>query len=341
MLQRLGICLGLAAVLGGCSTEQAEVAELSGPTMGTAYRVQLSPSPDRRELAILQLRIDEHLRLINAVFSTYLDDSAITRFNRTTSTEWQDAPADLVELIRRAERISRKTEGRYDITVGPLVRAWGFGRDGGNDTPPSRASIAAVKPTIGFRKLTWQSEPPMLRKQVSGLEIDLSSIAKGWAVDQVGMLLEAQGFTDYLVDIGGETLARGHKSNGEPWRIAVERPGQVRSAQGAMEAVDIALATSGDYRNFFEHDGRRYSHTIDPLTGQSVRHRLASVTVLADTVTDADAWATALLVLGDEAGPRMAEKEQIAALFLLRDGEDFLEKTSSEFDRLVEWTRLQ
>lgn len=341
MWQRLGVCLALATALTGCSTEPADVAELSGPTMGTAYRVQLSPSPDRRQLAIVQLRIDEQLRQTNAVFSTYIDDSAITRFNRSTSTDWQDAPHELVELVSRAETISRKTDGRYDITIGPLVRAWGFGPDEVESAPPSNASIEALKPAIGFRKLAWQSDPPMLKKEVPGLEIDLSSIAKGWAVDQVSKVLEAQGIADYLVDIGGETLARGHKSNGEPWRIAVERPGHLRSAQGAMDAFDIALATSGDYRNFFEHEGRRYSHAIDPLTGQSVRHRLASVTVLADTVSDADAWATALLVLGDEAGPRIAEEERIAALFLLRDGEGFLEQTSTEFDQRVEWTRLQ
>lgn len=341
MRQRLAVCLALAAVLAGCSTEPADVAELSGPTMGTAYRVQLSPSPDRRQQAILQLRIDEQLRQTSAVFSTYLDNSAISRFNSSASTDWQDVPLELVELVRRAETVSRKTDGRYDITVGPLVRVWGFGPDDADSTPPPKESIEALKPAIGFRKLAWQTEPPRLKKDVSDLEIDLSSIAKGWAVDQVGSVLEAQGIEDFLVDIGGETLARGHKSNGEPWRIAVERPGDVRSAQGAMDAIDIALATSGDYRNFFEHEGRRYSHTIDPLTGQSVRHRLASVTVLADTVTDADAWATALLVLGDEAGPRVAEAQQIAALFLLRDGDGFLEQTSAEFDRRVEWTRLQ
>ena len=181
----------------------------------------------------------------------------------------------------------------------------------------------------------------MLKKQIAGLEIDLSSIAKGWAVDEIGTLLEAQGFDSFLVDIGGETLARGHKASGQPWRVAIERPASDRTAQGVMTALDVAVATSGDYRNFFEHEGRRYSHTIDPSTGQSVRHRLASVTVLADTGTEADAWATALMALGDAAGILLAEQNDIAALFIVREDDGFTEHATAAFSSRVEWDSLQ
>jgi thiamine biosynthesis lipoprotein len=332
---------GLVVLLAGCSPAPSPVAELTGPTMGTAYRVQLSPPPDGPTLTMLQLRIDERLRQVNRVFSTYLEDSAISRFNRSTSTEWQPAPEELVELVRRAAGISAQTGGRFDITVAPLVRAWGFGSDGARDTPPAAETIDALLREVGYTRLSWRTDPPMLRKQVPGLEIDLSSIAKGWAVDQVGALLEAQGFTSYLVDIGGETLARGGKAGGESWRIAIERPGRQRTAQGSFAATDIAVATSGDYRNYFEHDGRRYSHTIDPLSGQAVRHRLASVTVLAADCTAADAWATALMVLGETEAPALAERLSLAALFIIRADDGLSERATPDFTRDVAWQRLQ
>jgi thiamine biosynthesis lipoprotein len=308
--------------------------------MGTAYRVQLSPPPDGPTLTMLQLRIDERLRQINSVFSTYLEDSAITRFNRSTSTQWQTVPEELVDLVRRAAAISTQTGGRYDITVEPLVRAWGFGSDAERDTPPAAATIDALLREVGYTRLSWRTEPPMLRKAVPGLEIDLSSIAKGWAVDQVGALLEAQGFSSYLVDIGGETLARGGKSGGEPWRIAIERPGRRRAPQGSFAATDIAVATSGDYRNYFEHDGRRYSHTIDPLTGRAVRHRLASVTVIAADCTEADAWATALMVLGETEAPALAERLDLAALFIIRTDDGLGEHATPAFTDKVAWRHL-
>jgi thiamine biosynthesis lipoprotein len=175
---------------------------------------------------------------------------------------------------------------------------------------------------------------------VPGLEIDLSSIAKGWAVDQLGALLEAQGFTSYLVDIGGETLARGSRAGGESWRIAIERPGRQRTPQGSFAAIDIAVATSGDYRNYFEDDGRRYSHTIDPLSGRAVRHRLASVTVLAADCTEADAWATALMVLGETEAPALAERLGLAALFIIRTDDGLAEQATPAFTRQVAWRSL-
>jgi thiamine biosynthesis lipoprotein len=226
----------------------------------------------------------------------------------------------LVELVRQAAIISGRTNGAYDVTVGPLVNLWGFGRSGRRDAPPSSDEIEALLPRIGYDKLEAQTQPPALRKAAADLEVDLSSIAKGWGVDQLADLLEREGIRNYLVEIGGELRAAGSKSPGQPWRIAVERPiaGQ-RSVQRVVNLTDVAMATSGDYRNFFEQGGQRYSHTIDPRSGLTVQHRLASVTVFASTCAEADGWATALMALGDRLAPAVADRHGIEALFIVRD----------------------
>lgn len=328
----------LALMASACSAPAPPVAELKGPTMGTRYSVRLSPAPDDDTLTRLQLRIDERLRMISAQMSTYLKDSDLMRFNRSTSTDWQSVPPELIEMVRRAARVSDRTHGRYDITIGPLVNLWGFGNAGDRDRPPAESEIDDTLSVIGYRKLEWRNEPPALRKRHAGLEIDLSSIAKGWAVDEVGALLGRQGIQDFLVEIGGETLARGTKADGSAWRIAIERPDDARRiVQGGLAVRDLAIATSGDYRNFFEHEGQRFTHTIDPQTGRPIRHRLASVTVLADNCADADAWATAMMALGEVDGPPLADELGLAALFIVRDGDSLREQTTKAFRDLGIW----
>jgi thiamine biosynthesis lipoprotein len=335
---------GLIAVVGlvgllvsGCSNEMAPVAELTGPTMGTVYHVQIAPPPEEAALSMLQLRIDERLREIDAWFSTYRDDSDLSGFNRSDTTDWQPVPAELVELVRRAEGVSELTDGRYDVTVGPLVDAWGFGSAGSRTRPPDATTLAALLPRVGYQRLDWRASPPALRKGHPELHVDLSSIAKGWAVDQIDRLLHGQGLANYLVEIGGEALARGERHDQRPWRIGITRPDRPAEALGGFPLRDLAVATSGDYENFFEYAGERFSHTIDPVSGQAVAHRLASVTVVADNGTDADAWATALLALGERDGPATAERLGIAALFLIRDGEVLREHFSPAFASRVAW----
>ena len=309
--------------------------------MGTGYSVQLSPPPEEKTLATLQQAIDQRLQAINAMMSTYLDDSDLMRFNRSRSTDWQPVPAEIVALVRRAEEISIATEGYYDVTAGPLVNLWGFGNQEARETPPAVSDIADVLQQIGHEKLLWRAHPPRLRKLHPGIEIDLSSIAKGWAVDELGELIQRQGLKNFLIDIGGETLARGRKANGEAWQIAVERPDQGRrTAQGTLLANDVAIATSGDYRNFFAFNDQRYSHTIDPFTGQTIRHRLASVTIVAENTTDADAWATALMALGEDKGRAVAEKHNVAALFIVRHNGQLVEKMSSALRTKDLWKSL-
>ena len=228
--------------------------------------------------------------------------------------------------------ISEFSAGRYDITVGPLVDLWGFGSQGVPESSPTAAEVADTLARVGYQRLQVRAEPPALKKSVAGLEIDLSSIAKGWAVDQLAALVEEFGVRDYLVEIGGELRARGVKPSGETWRIAVEKP--LRDGRALQRVIDLrnyAMATSGDYRNYYQEGDRYYSHTIDPLRGYPVQHRLASVTVVADTCAEADGWATALLALGEHDGPRLAVKLGLKSLFLVRTPEGFVEQASPAF----------
>ncbi len=302
--------------------------------MGTHYSVVLAPPPDAATRDSLAALIAQRLEQINGEMSTYREDSSLSRFNRSTSTDWQAVPAALSDLVARANAISAQTEGAYDITVGPLVELWGFGASGRRDTPPPAAQIAARLAAVGFDKLEVRTQPPALRKRIPGLQVDLSSIAKGWAVDEIAALLDAHDIRGYLVEIGGDLVVRGDKGGGRPWRVAIERPlADRRAVQRIVALRDVAVATSGDYRNFFASGGQHYTHTIDPRTGHSVQHTLAAVTVFAGRAADADAWATALLALGDRDGPATAERAGIRALFVVRDAGGLREIRSSALQR--------
>jgi thiamine biosynthesis lipoprotein len=265
--------------------------------------------------------------------STYRNDSELTQFNRYLGADWFAVSAETVAVVAEAQRLAELSEGAFDVTVGPLVNLWGFGPDPRLATIPPADELAAARERVGYGMLEYRRDPPALRKARPDLYVDLSSIAKGFAVDQVATAIEKLGATDYLVEVGGELRTRGLSSRGEPWRVAIERPipGQ-RSVERVIEPGDSALATSGDYRNYFELDGRRFSHTIDPATGQPIDHDLASVTVLHPSATVADGLATALLVQGAERGLLLCEKHAIAALMIVRAGDGFQERTSSAFD---------
>ncbi|MCP5301334.1 MAG: FAD:protein FMN transferase [Chromatiaceae bacterium] len=315
--------------LGGCEQPAPAIAELQGTTMGTTYSVKVYPTPAPDVLDRLQRRIEETLTRVNAEMSTYLSDSDLTRFNRNPSTDWQPVPAALAALVAQAGAISRATDGMYDVTIGPLVELWGFGSRGRRDTPPTDAEIAALLERVGYQRVEARLSPPALRKRVGGVAIDLSSIAKGWGVDELTRVLDAEGIASYLVEIGGELRARGDKGGQAPWRVAIERPlAGARAVQHLLALHDESIATSGDYRNFFEAGGQRYAHTIDPHSGHPVRHRLASVSVIAADCATADAWATALMALGDRRGPEVARHLHLDALFVVRDDDGLREMAS-------------
>ncbi len=313
-----------------CS-QDGEVIALSGSTMGTRYTVKLTALPPEVGRDALQGEIDGILARVNRHMSTWDPDSELSRFNASASTDWVTMSEETVRVVGEALEVSRLTDGAFDVTVGPLVDLWGFGPEPRPEAAPSREQVAAARERVGFRRLQLQETGPALRKEHPQLRIDLSAIAKGYAVDQLAEHLERRGVADYMVEIGGEVRARGVHPRGTPWRIGIERPvAGGRSVYRVIQVDGRGLATSGDYRNFIEVDGRRLSHTIDPRTGRPVTHELASVTVMASSSMRADAIATGLLALGPEAAADLAEREKIAALFILRTSEGFREASTPE-----------
>jgi len=341
LLSILSCLLPMLPMLAGCGQgNEQQLLALRGATMGTTYSVQVLEPPAALDRNALAKRIKTRLSDINGLMSTYQPSSELSRFNASSATDWFLVSPELVAVVKAARAVSDASAGAFDITVGPLVNLWGFGPTLSADVLPNAGEIQAARARVGWRQLDVQLQPPALRKARPDLYVDLSAIAKGYAVDQLATLVEAFGIENYLVEIGGELRGRGLNSRGEPWRIAIERPETSKRAMFRVVALhDMGMATSGDYRNFFEVDGEQYSHTIDPATGEPVDHRLASVTVLAAETMQADAWATALLVLGPERGFALAEQLGLAAFFIEHaegapDGEPFITQATAAFNTL-------
>ncbi len=305
----------------GRTPERVEWA-LSGQTMGTTYSVKVVPGAheesEQEQLAAIVQRVVDG---VDQTMSTYIPDSEIENFNRH-GTDPCEASEDMIEVIAEAQRVARLTRGAFDITVGALVNLWGFGPSGAKP-PPDVDTLQGLVAVTGFEQIEVDPETRILRKARSDCRIDLSAIAKGYAVDRVAEALAERGFPRYMVEVGGEVRAHGRKANGEVWRIGIERPDPAgRTVHLALPLADLSLATSGDYRNFVIRDGVRISHTIDPRTGYPISHNLASVSVIHASCMTADALATALEVLGPDEGVALAERHDIPALFLIREDEE-------------------
>jgi thiamine biosynthesis lipoprotein len=323
------VCLTFAACSGGQSGEF----ELAGGTMGTQYSIKL-PDPGAG-LDALKGEVEAAFADVNGMMSTYLPNSEISRFNETSSVDWITVTGAFCLSVEKALEISAETGGAFDITVGPVVNLWGFGPGDIVDTPPSDEAVASAMARVGFDKLHANCSMPALRKDVPGLLLDMSAFGKGFAADRVATLLDRKGYKSYLIEVGGELRLRGRNIRDEKWAIGIELPlTDQRRPHTKVFVTDTALATSGDYRNFFMSEGQRYSHTIDTRTGKPVTHNLASVTVLDPRGYRADALATALLVMGPEEGLAFAEAENLPALFLVREADGFRELTTPAFDRL-------
>lgn len=291
---------------------------VSGPTMGATFTVKVVVD-DLDEAGSRQLaaKVREVVDGVDDAMSTYKPESELSRFNRH-GTEPFEASPELVAVMMEAQVVASLSGGAFDITVGPLVDAWGFG-PGPTAELPSEAELVELMAATGWKKLEVDSEHGLLHKTRAELRCDLSAIAKGYAVDRVASSLDGAGLQDYMVEIGGEVRTRGRNAARRVWRIGVERPDESgREVQLAVPLADAAMATSGDYRNFVERNGSRVSHTIDPRTGRPVIHNLASVSVIAQNCMTADALATALNVLGPKEGWALAEDADFAALFLVR-----------------------
>lgn len=299
--------------------------------MGTAYRVTLPrplPVADGELLSAVRTQLER----VDSLMSTYREDSELSALNRHDSPDAFAISVETFAVLAGANEVSRATSGAFDITVGPLVDAWGFGPSATTE-PPAADVIARLKKTTGWQKLTLDESSQTVRKSSPAVRCDLSAIAKGYAVDRIARAIKDLGCRDYMVDVGGEVRVAGLNANGEPWRIGIERPdGAGRVVHRILQVTDTGVATSGDYRNFRMEDGRRLSHVLDPRVGEPVETGVASATVLHDSTMRADAFATAMLVLGERESIAVAEQEGLAVLLLLRDGQGgFREATSSHF----------
>lgn len=319
--------------LAACGDAPRHLHEFSGATMGTTWSVKTMGLPANSSGEQLHSDIRLLLESVNNQMSTWQTDSHISRFNAAEADSWHQLPPDFFRVLDYSLWLAGETGGAYDPTVGPLVNLWGFGPGGHDARVPSDEELAAVRDNIGYQRLDLDPEGPAAR-QPGELYLDLSSVAKGYAVDKVADFLDARGVDAFLVEIGGELRGQGRKPGQQPWRIAIEQPlRDARKAGKVIALTDLSMATSGDYRNFHEIDGQLYSHTLDPRTGSPVDHGLALVTVLHESCMEADALATALQVMGPEAGQTFAEERELAARFMVREGDGFREITTAAFRR--------
>ena len=331
----LFICVLLCALLtAACSSEnERESLRFAGETMGTTYHVTLVANegqPLRIDSAAIQSAVDAELKQFNQQMSTYIPDSELMLFNAANINKWHSLSQPLYDVLSLSQIISERSGGAFDITVGPLVNLWGFGPDRHEDEVPDAEAINEIRAIMGYQKLELNDERQA--RKAADIKIDLSAIAKGFGVDKVADLIERNGVNNYMVEIGGEIRVGGVNAQGNHWRIAIEQPSL--SQQGAHKIVglsEVGMATSGDYRNYFEKDGKRFSHTINPVTGYPIEHALVSVTVITKTAAEADAWATAINVLGPEKGMEVANREQLAAYMIVKESDGFSDRYSKAF----------
>ncbi|MEP3589965.1 MAG: FAD:protein FMN transferase [Marinobacter sp.] len=325
------------AALAGCSFQEEEkVWEISGGIFGTSYHINVVLPDDNAKLKLLAQGIQSELEQVDNAMSTWKQDSELSRLNhQTDQMEWTVLSAPLFEVIQRAQEISAQTDGAFDATIGPVVNLWGFGPEARPEHTPSDEELQRMLSVTGWEFLELDQEALAIRTQQPQY-IDLSGIAKGYGVDVVARYLDSQGVQAYLVEIGGEVRTRGRKPEGDIWRLAVETPSEQARQVNVVVALDQkSMATSGDYRNYYESEGMRYSHTIDPDTGRPIDHRLASVTVISDDCMTADALATAFNVMGFERAMSLATRENIPAYFIVRGEAGFDVHSTPAFSAYV------
>lgn len=317
----------------------AGVVDFGGATMGTTWsaRVALQPAAARAR-ASLRAALQQQLDQVVAEMSHWEPGSDLGRFNRAGACTWHTLPDAFFDVLHYALEVARETGGACDPSAGALVNLWGFGPTGRHDeagfVPPSARDVATVRAGMAGRVV--ELDIPRKRAfQPGGVQLDLSAVAKGYGVDRLAQYLEGQGCSHYLVEVGGELRGAGFKPDGQPWWVALEEP-LAGPDEIAVALHGLAVATSGDYRKYFMDDATRRPHTIDPRTGMPITNALASVTVVHERAMAADAWSTALTVLGHTEGLALAERKRLAARFLVRDGEGLREILSSRFQKMLE-----
>jgi thiamine biosynthesis lipoprotein len=328
---RWKVVVMLAGVLAGCGNGDS-MESVGGPTMGSTYSIKYVRHANLPAPAQVRSEVEKILAEVDKQMSTYRSDSDIERFNDLPANRCQKMPASILKLIRVGEQLSEQSEGSYDLTVEPLLDLWGFGPQAREEKVPNAQALAEVRQRVGYQHLRIEGD--QLCKDAA-VEVDFNSIAAGYAVDTIAAKLDAMGIHNYLAEATGELKAAGKKLDGSPWRIALEQPRDDQQVAERIIAVDgYGVSTSGDYRNYFLQDGRRYSHTFDAHTGTPVSHTLASVTVIHPSALMADGLSTLLLILGPERGWDYAETHNIGAFFVIRADTGFVIRTNQAFERL-------
>jgi thiamine biosynthesis lipoprotein len=318
--------------------ETTETFKLSGETMGTTYHVTAVEVPAEVSEEDLSAAVDAALAAVNASMSNWDPQSEISRFNEARSTDPVAISPELAHVMAAANEVHALSGGKFDVTLYPLIDLWGFGPNKPGEPIPSDEDIAAALEHVGQAD-TLRLDGETLTKVDPEVSVNLSAIAKGYGNDAVAEALRGFGIENYLVEIGGDLVSAGLNEEGAPWQIGIEAPDPAsRSVEMILPVSDRGMATSGDYRNFTEQDGVRYSHIIDPTTGRPITHRATSVTVLADNGMMADAIATAMMVLGEDEGLRVAEKNDLAVFFISRAeqgaDQDYVTHASPAFEKL-------
>jgi thiamine biosynthesis lipoprotein len=328
--------------LAGCGERAASprrrdaALHFGGETMGTYYRVTLAnPGPDRRLAARAHEAVFAALDGVDRGMSLFRPDSELAQLNRHRAGEPLPLSADMFAVLAASQRVAQLTAGAFDVTVAPLVHAWGFGPARRRLVPPA-SSVQAHQRAVGYQALQLDPATRSAIKTRADLQADLGGIAKGHGVDLAARALDALGVEHYLIEVGGEVRSRGVNAAGVAWRIGIERPDALPPRPHyVVPLARGAMATSGDYRIYFEQDGRRYSHEIDPASAAPIAHSLCSVTVVADDCLHADALATGLIVMGPARGSALAQPHGLAAYFIERDADGrFRERATPAFTAL-------
>lgn len=328
------IAVALAAALTGCFNSMQSVSEVTGATMGSTYSIKWVNADGTPRTETLHGEIEALLDDFDSEVSTWRDDSDLAQFNALPADSCAEMPTSVLELVGLGHILFAESDGGFDLTVGPLLRLWGFHGGDGSQVVPDPAALQATLKNIGQRHL--RIDGTQLCKSAN-VQVDVSAIAAGYAVDKVVDHLLSRGINSYMVEITGELKAAGRKPDNMPWKIAIEEPRDDQRMAHLIVALDgQAVSTSGDYRNYFEYEGKRYSHTFDPSSGKPVMHELAAVTVLHNSAAKADGLSTVLLIKGPEKGWAFALEHDIAALFVVRDGTQFVSRATPTFTALTQ-----
>ena len=313
------IYIFLILLLASCSKGENYNAELKGNTMGTYYIINIVEIPKRLKIENIESEIKKTLDLINSTLSNWDPNSEITKLNNDKKIGKIKISNDLNEVLKQANIINDNSNGYFDITADPLIELWGFGyKNKKTHSIPSSKEINDALSLVNQKELfELNSVNNEFYKKNKELKLNLSSIAKGYGIDQIGNKLETLGIRNYLINIGGDLLAKGNNKNKKDWIIGIENPNlKEKLVKEIIKVSDKGIASSGDYKNFFIKNGKKFSHIINPNTGKPIAHKTKSVTVVSNNTTNADGWATALLAMGSEKGFKLAEEKSMSVLFI-------------------------